>query len=564
MAGAVLASAGCGPEDAMDESTRVAAAREALLPPQSICTTHPNLCTPLPISNPHPALSRGWNLISDQDTPSLLSCLEPPTVSAQTLNGARVTTSVKFVSDVTDVKDTLQLDARIAGGLPQASIPVSGSLFGDVGRTTTAKSTAIQLLVHTRVEYAPQRITSVPRLTAGALQRFDTNGAVAFRDLCGDRYVEQVTMGASFYAVVKLSSNVTSVQSHLRANLLANVSNGDAPDQAVKKALEAVNAGGSISANGSVTGSFNNTAVEVSIELQQLGGPVANNPLSVPDLLERLRTFPTSITTVSQLVPMGMTLKPYAQSANFGTRQVFAMGDASTSLTRVLGPAYAAYFDAYQELDFALSHSSSLFFPFNASTAAALMDECAVKLLDIESLIERCGAGEACTEAQMRSAIGTSWQTLRSRLPLRKQLFKVTGKAFMEQAQLRGALSTATAEGFAGNMEPCVLDINETAATTTLRNSVRMFSRAALPGTSSCRYRLFNNGSLRAPWNIEAIDADLTESTITRMPTATNLRLDVTQRAQPWHWPVSYVKTLTLAGPEEQSPDAWRAAVQGP
>lgn len=564
---AALLNGACGTDvgETSEAQPRVERAKQALSPPQSICQQHPGLCVAPGSTNQHPFLGRGWNHLTDQDAPSLLSCLGPFSTSTLALTGARTRTSLKFISDVTSVKDTLQLDARISGGLPQASVPVSGSLYGDVGRTATAKSTAIQLMLNTRIEFDPQRITSVPALTSGALSRFDVSGAKAFRTLCGDRYVEQVTMGASFIAVLKFSSNNTNVQSHLRATLLASVGANDTPAAAAEKALRTVNAQNApISANGSVTGSFENTVVEVSIELQQLGGPVNETPLTVTAMLDQLRTFPTSVTATNQLVPTGMQLKPYGQTSNFGVRQPFPIADATTSMGRVLGPAYTTWFDAYNELAYALSHSQAQFFPFNTQAMAQLMDEAAINLLDLEALIEACGEGQSCTEADMRAVIGTRWQTVKSELPIRKQLFTVTGAQFKEQADLRGAFSTKVASGFSGNVEPCVIDRETDGATAAIRNSVRVFSRAAIPYASSCRFKLFSRGRLASPWAIEALSADFDDSVLNRAPTPGNLTIDLTQSAQPWFWPISYVKSFTFAGPESTNPEAWRAAVLSP
>lgn len=555
-----LLTLGCGPEAEVGPE-RVRAAHEALLPPISLCTTKPQLCAG-GVQNTGAILGRGWNLISDQDLPSLLSCLEPFSTSSPGLTGPVVTSKVTFLSDVSDVKDVLQLDARVSGGLPAADIPVSGSVFGDMGRTARATTSAVQLLVHTKVEFNPTRITSTPRVTAGALSRFDGSGAAAFRTLCGDRYVEQVAMGAEFLAVIRVSSTNTSVQSHVKANLSAAIGANATAEQTIGAVASAtgVSRNGLLSANGSITGSVSNTQVEVQLEVLQRGGPLANNPTSLNELISRFQSFPTSITSESQLRPMRVVLKPYGQTANFGTRTAFSMTDASSSLSRVLGPAYAAYMDAYNELSFALSQSgSNMYFPFDQTAAATLMDEAAIKLLDIEQEIEACGGGASCTEALERATIGTDWVTLRSRLPVRKQLYVLTGKQFKSVTDGVNALSSGAIDGYASAPAPCHIDFDDDP---TLRNAIRVWTNSGVAG-SGCRFKLFQRGRLVSPWQLHAVDADLDDSTLVRFPTSSNLRMELTQFAYPWLWPVSYVKTVTLAGPQgDPAGEPWRTAVE--
>lgn len=551
---------GCGPE-AVEPSSRVQRAHDALLPPINPCLLNPSLCN-TGLSNPGAILGRGWNAVSDQDLPSLLSCLDSFTTASAGLTGPVVTSKVSFISDVSDVKDVLQLDGRVSGGVPGTKVPISGSVFGDMGRTATATTSAVQLLVHTKVEFNPNRITSTPRVSTAALQTFDSTGAATFRTRCGDRYVEQVAMGAEYFAVFKISSTNTSVQSHVKANLAALIGASSTPAQAVEAVTTAAGASpnATVSLNGSLTGSVNNTVVVIELEVLQRGGPVTTNPTSLTEVIARFRDFPTSITSEAQLRPMRVTLKPYSQTGNFGTRQAFSILDPTTSMARVLGPAYAAWMDAYHELSFALSSSgSNMFFAFDANAAAALLDTAAVKLLDIEQAIDACGAGASCTEAQMRSLIGNEWTTLRSQLPVRKQLYRLTGKQFKSVTDAANALSTSAIDGWTSAPAPCHIDIDDASATK--RNSVRIWTSSGVAG-AGCRYKLFNNGRLVSPWLIQSIDSDLDQSTLVRMSTASNLRLELTQFAWPWSWPISYVDAVTLAGPQgDPAGEPWRTSV---
>lgn len=551
---------GCGP-DGEAEAARVKAAHQALLPPLDPCRLNPKLCDS-GLTNPGATLGRGWNAVSDQDLPSHLSCLDAFSTVDPGLTGAVVSSRVRFVSDVADVKNVLQVDARVSGGLPGAKIPVSGSVFGDMGRTATATTSAVQLLVHTRIEFNPHRITSVPRVTSGALSRFDTNGAAAFRAQCGDRYVEQLAMGAEYLAIFKISSTNTSVQSHVKANLSAQLGANPNPTQAIQAVAAATGAdlSGGLSANGSITGSVDNTRVVVEVDVLQRGGPTAPNPTSLQDAINRFRDFPSSVTRATELKPMTVTLKPWTQTANFGTRQPFSLSNPSSALSRVFGPAYAAWLDAYNELAFALSSSgSNMYFAFDVDAARALMDEAAVKLLDLEQAIDECGADAACTEASARALIGGDWQTVRAQLPVRKQLYRLTGRQFKQVTDSVNALSSGAIDGWTTAPAPCHIDFDD--ADPLKRDSIRIWTNSGVAG-AGCRYKLFQGGRLISPWLINSMTTDFDQSTLVRMSTPGNLRLELTQFAWPWLWPVSYVDEVVLAGPQgDPAGEPWRTSV---
>lgn len=564
LCGVVLS--GCGPEDLVEENadTRLAKAQQALTPPQipDLCTRFPTFCNGGGPTLGEPVLGRGWNAVSDRDLPSLLSCLETFTKANGGLNAPRVSSSVQFVSDVADIKEVMRFDARVNGGLPGGAVPVSGSLYGEASRTVTAKQSTINLVVHTRVEFAPGRITSTPRLTTAALQRFDGSGPAAFRAMCGDRYAEQVAMGAEYMAVFKISSSNTTVQSEIKAQLLASLGSAPTTGQAVRAVATAtngnVNAG--INSNGSLSTTVNNTRVNIEISMLQNGGPLAENPTSMQQIINRFTSFPSSLTSESELAPMTVTLKPWNQTANFGTRAQFALGDSSTALSRVLGPAYAAYFDAYNELSFAVDNANSgMFFPFDVNAASRLMNDVAIKLLDIEDAINACGAS-GCTEATTRRLLGGGWETIRSELPIRKQLYVVTGTQFLNAATNANVLSVGAPDGWTTSPGGCKIDEDEN--NPTYRNFVRIWSASGVGG-SNCRFKLFQNGRLAAPWQIEDVNAALSQSEIVRMPTSDNLLMDLKQLSLPWSVPVSYVRSVTLAGPQgDPAASPWRAAIR--
>ena len=566
---ASLAGSGCGPQEELESdprAERLAAAKQALLPPSGPdlppidpCFLDPNACTNL-FTNIHPTVGRGWNLISDQDQPSKLSCLQSYSMSAPSLTSPGVSSRVSFVSDARTIKDKLQLDARVSGGLPAADVPVSGSIYGNMSRTATATTSTVQLMVYSKVTYAPVRVTSVPKLTTGALAKFDTEGAVAFRNACGDAYVEEAVMGAELFGIIKISSSDTSLQSTLKAGISAGLGSTPTPAQAAQAVSTATNTGlnASFGADGSLTKTINGSQVTIEMEFFQNGGPLQANPISLQELINRFQNFPVTITSVSDLRVVGVGLKPYSQTSNFGTRLAFAMSDSSSALSRVLGPAYLAYLDAYNELAFALQHTGTgAYFPFNAANAAALMDEAALKILDIEELIESCGTGQGCTEQQVTAAVGTQWINIRSLLPVRRQLYVLTGQQFKSGTDGANVISTSTIN-WATAPAPCRID-----TTLSVPGAVRIWTVGGVGG-GNCTFRLFDGGELSGLWNVHSFNLELdSQSTLERAPTKADLTMRINVYSYPWYNGRAYLHGVTLAGPQgDPAAEPWRAAIR--
>ena len=550
--------AACGP-DAARPSPMLRKSSAYLQPPTMFanCNTNPSqpICTP--------EMGRGWNLISDTDSPSLLTCLQPYTIDDPGLVGATTTSHVEFVSSTTAVSDTMDADARVSGAVP-ASIPVSGSVFGDASRTVKANNGAITLMVYSKVEYAPRRLHGTPLVTDAALSTFDTNGAVAFRNLCGDRYVESVTMGGELLASIQIYTSSTSVQSKLKGALTAALGTTQDPSQAIGKAISTAgaDANAQLSTSGSLSGSFQGSTVSVSIDFLQRGGGVSTNPISPQDIMDRFVAFPTMVTTRANLVPVGMGLQQFTQAANFGARSPFSVGSTTNALMQVLGPAYSAYFNAYNELSFFLeNNTSNMYFAFDSVTAGNMLDDAANHLAIIEAEIDRCAGANpspACTVTYESSFLGTAWTTLRSKLPVRKQFYTVTASDFKDAAALKGAISTKAADGYTTGGS-CNIDTDSAKAA----GNVRIWTASGIGG-SGCRYKLFNGGSLAAPWQVFAMSSDFTDSlnTVVHMPSASDLTLELTQFSWPWHFTRGWVYTITLAGPQgDDAAQPWRDAI---
>ena len=218
----------------------------------------------------NPDIGKGWNLVGDTDQPSLNTCLQPFTVSSPGLSGAVITSHVRFASSTSEVQSAMDFGGRVSGGVAGA-VPVTGSIFGDASRTVSANQSALTLMAYTKIEFAPRRLNSAPALTDDALARFDNNGPVAFRNLCGDRYVESVTMGAEYLAVIQMSSSDTSVQSSLKTSLTAALGGSQDPSAAVGTAISAAGAspGAQIGVGGSLNGHFHGTSVDIRIDVLQ-------------------------------------------------------------------------------------------------------------------------------------------------------------------------------------------------------------------------------------------------------------------------------------------------------
>jgi hypothetical protein len=529
--------------------------------PISICDNNPTLLSC------NPGLGASWNLVSDTDMPSLPSCLEPFTVFNPGLTGPTITSHVQFVSTTADVQQSMDISGRVSGGLP-GEIPVSGSIFGDASRTAKATGSTLTLMAYTKIEFAPRTMNETPKVSAAALERFDDvahgGGPVAFRNLCGDRFVESVTRGAEYLAVIQMSSVSTSTQSHLKAALSAALGGSQDPGAAVGTALAVTNAPASaqLGASGSVSGSFEGTSVEVRIDVLQRGGKVKTNPLTPQDIINRFVAFPTLVTREADIVPMGVGLQRYTSVPNFGTRAPFSVSGATGALAQVLGPAYAAYFNAYNELSFALAHDGSdTFFAFDPVAAANMLDDAAAKMVIIEEEIDRCAQGQvspACNVTNERALIGTDYATLHSRLPVRKQFYKITGKTFMDAAALKGAISTKAADGWTTGGS-CNIDTDAAKAAAGFPDNVRVWTAGGIGG-SGCRYKLFNRGRLTGLWDVQALNFDFSDGgTLVHLPAKGDLTLELTQFSFPWHSSRGWAFDITLVGPQgDETVQPWR------
>lgn len=515
-------------------------------------------------------LGRGWNEISDQDVPSFYSCLETFSVSDPGLVGPTVTSSFRVVSSSKELKDELNFDGRVSGSAPTQSVPVSGSLEGQVLRLASAHQNAVNVVVRTQITFEPVRISSTPVVKSSALTRFDTLGPRAFRDLCGDRFVEQVTRGAEFIAVLQIYSSDTATQSKLLGRLQFDIGNALSGEEALTKAVDATGAGlnASVNTGGSFTSSFDGKDIEVRIETLQRGGSVLSNVTTVSDLLTRYQDFPAQVTQKAHTVTMGVRLQSYGSLPSFGARQPFSMSGTSNAVNLVLAPAYMRYLDAYNQLAFALANvGRDMYFNFDLNAANALLSDVSDKLLLIESEVDRCSRDSGCTVAGEQALVATNWNQLLSQLPVRKQYYTVTAKDFKAAADLAGALSSGTPEFTLGGQ--CVID-EDTTPPMPPPGHFRVWTLRGLSGTA-CNYELFKGGRLHSPWAIHRFDYEMTQNanqTLQKSPSANDLALRFRQVSpvasfQPDTQAIFH--RIVLAGPAG-NPDSepWRNAIHVP
>ena len=141
---------------------------------------------------------------------------------------------------------------------------------------------------------------------------------------------------------------------------------------------------------------------------------------------------------------------------------------------------------------------------------------------------------------------------------MRKQFYTVLASDFKDAAALKGAISTKAADGYTTG-GACTIDTDSAKAA----GNVRIWTASGIGG-SGCRYKLFNGGSLAAPWQVFAMSSDFTDSlnSVVHMPSASDLTLELTQFSWPWHFTRAYVYTITLAGPQgDDAAQPWRDAI---
>lgn len=511
-------------------------------------------------------LGRGWNDISDLDAPSYYSCLEPITVSDPGLTRPTVESKFHFASTTETLFQSLSLDARVSGTDPTKTVPVAASVGGTMLQTATAHRNAINIVLHSKVTFGPKRISATPRMAAGALERFDRSGPRAFRDLCGDRYVESVTPGGEFFAVVQITSSNAKTQSDLRARLSAAFAAGDDAGAALQKVVNATNLGdgAGINLGGSSRATSDVGAVEVRIETLQRGGSDLSIPTTIAELRSRFASFPTSITSARQTAVMGIRTASYKALPTFGTRTPFSVTDASSSVNRILAPRFVQWLDLYNEATYALANPSR-FFTFDSVVVTRLQQKASDALTQIESTLDACGTGAACAEGTMRTTVPDPSAEL-GRLPLRKQRYVITAERFRAAAEAAGALTKFERKW--GNGQ-CIVD-KDTSPPVPPPGHFRVWTSRglSLPDTR-CHFKLFSGGFLRAPWQVDSLDYDIRLSENQVIEHVSNER-DLTfefEQVSPF---VSFAPDtsavfngITLLGPAgDESDEPWREAIE--
>lgn len=512
-------------------------------------------------------LGRGWNEISDTDTPSYFSCLEPFTQSSASLTGIQIESSFELVSSSQTLHDVLNIDGRVSGSAPTAPVPVSGSIGGNILNDATAHQDAINLVVRTKVRFTPQRITSTPRLSATALSRYDNSGAAAFRNLCGDRFVDEVIPGGEYIALMQFSSSSSDVQRTLKARINAAIGSAQNSGQAVQAAVQEANLPLSlgIDGGGSSTSTFQGSTLEVRIQTIQRGGSDKSNATTIQQIINKFAAFPTTITTLADTAVVGVHLANYTAVPNFGTRTIFNMSDSSSAVSLILGPRYLHYHNVYNQLDFALQNQNNdMYFSFNVTNAENLRDQAAQKILDVEAAVERCASNTRCTTAEMQTLFPTGFAPS-SQLPKRKQFYRVAGKTFMDATIEKGAVATFTKDLNVGGS--CHIDQDITPPLPPAGH-FRVWTGRGLTGTT-CRFRIMDGARLTGLWNIHTMNANIPISDnqqITHSPEKSDLSLKLVQTS-PF---VSFAPDTTavvnhfiLVGPEgDPALEPWRNAIR--
>lgn len=507
-------------------------------------------------------LGRGWNEVSDTDTPSYFSCLEPFGQSTVRLTNPIITSSFELVSSSITLNDTLDLDARVSGAVP--GVPVSGSLGGSLLQKATAHQDSINLLVRTTVQYAPQRITTTPRVSASALARFDGAGPRAFRDLCGDRFVDQVTPGGEYVAIIQISSADSTAQRTMKARLSAAIGASASGGEAVAAAVEEANIPLELDVGGTADTTVESAQFSVRIDTLKRGGNTRVNATTIREVIQEFANFPASIQTVDDTAVMGVHLARYTAIPNFGTRRPFSVSDASSAVSLVLAPRYVHYLDVYNQLNFALENQANdMYFPFDAVAVADLRDQAAENLLAVEAAVDTCASGNGCTVADAQLAFPTNFAPSAS-LPKRKQFYKVLAKALMDATSEAGASSSFTADANLGGS--CHID-QDTTPPMPAAGHVRVWTGRGLSGTT-CRYSLMRGARLTGLWDVHSIDQNIPVSNnqrITHSPEKSDLRFGIVQTSPLASFApdtTAVIHHFILVGPEgDPSREPWRAAI---
>ncbi|MFO0727927.1 MAG: hypothetical protein U1E65_29375 [Myxococcota bacterium] len=530
---------------------------------QILHTCNPRLSPSAAASAPIDShLGRGWNVVDDSDAPTYGTCLGTITKTNLALSGATVRSSFEFISNTVDLHDKLDISARVSGAAPTGAVPVGGTVSGDLLRTADAHQDVITLMVHTEVTFTPQRMTTVPSVTQASLDLFDTSGSRAFRDKCGDRFVDQVTPGGEYTALIQISSSNSDTQSRIKSTLAASIGSNTSGGQALSTALSAANVSpsASLGSSGLVNTTVHNTAVQVRIQAVQRGGSDLSQAITVQDITNKFLAFPTSFHSISDTLVMGVHLAEYTTLPSFGTRQPFAVGSAINAVNLLLGPRYLHYLDVYNQLAFATSQSDlSMYFPFNMQAVADLRDEAAQKLLEVEAAVDACADGNACTVAGLTAQFPNNFAPL-SALPVRRQLYVAGAQAFLDAVTQAGGGTSFDHDLTAGG----ACHIDQAAAPI---GNFRIWTSRGLSGTT-CHYALMTGASLRAPWQVAAMDRTMplsSNQTLEHSPSASDLSLRLTQTSPLVSLnpdTTAIVNSFTLAGPMgDPAGEPWRQAI---
>jgi hypothetical protein len=337
-----------------------------------------------------------------------------------------------------------------------------------------------------------------------------------------------------------------------------------------------------VNTGGSVTTRVNSKEVQIQIETVQRGGSDRSNITTVAELIERYRTFPATVQRVQDTVPMAFRLQSYTNAGN-GDQvrgRLFAITAPANLVSTMLWPTYMNYITAQDALTFWLQQCGSQpasclpYFPYDVQRAQTLLSQIGVGLIGIEAAVDACGRGGACTASDLQAVVPADHGTaVLAQQPMRKQFYAVGAKAFMEAARQAGAPSggVVIAEpplNLKGTGQ-CIIDQKEGWNVPGLPTAqyVRVWTSRGLAGTS-CRFRLFEQGKLQAPWDIHSTDFDIdgTNQTLERAPTRSDLTLRIKQ-VSPFvsiHPDTQAIlKSLVLVGPAgDPAAEPWRQAIR--
>jgi len=545
------------------------------------------LCRVLSASTGQPIpefLGRGWNEITDADLPSgLAPCLDPLTIENPGLVSATIESRIKIIASSSQVNDAFNLDGRINGRIPIEGIPVSGTLQGDILRLANIHESVLTVIARTAITYRPQRISAVPAISQAALGTLGQS-AIAFRDKCGDKFVEAVAPGGEFIAVIRIFSRDTATQSKIAARLSASlVGDSSSPEQsaqALSAMLQSANVPGGVGVDtgGSVSNSFEGKEVSIEIETLQRGGSDRSNVTDVAHLIARYRSFPTTVTRAEDTVPMGFRLQPYTAAGN-GDQvrgRLFGITDRASLVSTVLWPSYMNYLTARDALTFWLeqcgqqAQTCGSYFPYDLNRAQTTLTQVNVAVGSIEAAVDQCGRSEPCTQSSLQALVPRDHgASIIAALPVRKQFYSVGAQAFKDAAAQAGALSNGAvvADPLPGAGQ-CFIDSVPSVPNLPSAQYVRIWTARGVTGTT-CRFEMFKQGKLQPPWDIAQTDFDIKQSgnQVLEKPLSRNdLTLKLKQVSPLVNInpdTTAILKSLILVGPAgDPATEPWRQAIK--